>query len=548
MPAVLGEGTTRVTVRRRWLAVVALFLVVGGGVAAFAYRRHVGAQEQEKALFAARRAQVCELAPADVNRDGVLDLIVAFGPTMEDRPGTRFSTLEAYDGRSKRVLWTSRLPRWVQCDVVDNLQSVVVGRDHVVFTWDLPETSPQRNGIPALSVHELATGRLVWQTSFPASSFWVGLPFRVWLAGDQLLVLSNTHQDRSATTDHVLHAFDLASGAKRWEQPIAQVQSTPWIVDGTVVLMSGRGISTGPAELAQIVFIETQTGATSRTPVAQHGWQDAVVGENEILLRCESFDDICSATVDQRKPAPDTWLAKVDFRTRTLRPVTLADGSPQPLDVTGDRLARYGDTIIEGSAIRGWLAAMRVGDAVRPWRFEGVRLPLHALDDTMERAAHAAHLHRIPGRYVPLFVDDEDATRIVVLDLETGTPTWKSDRLTPRRSQGFIVHGTRYYVNVELGGLNTLLVLDANSGKFVAAQQVTIGGASHSPNALADYDQPDPRYFHGGHLLGHRYGPEWWMIDLATDSLVASPGVELVSRWDEAERVLGPLPRALVSR
>jgi hypothetical protein len=369
-----------------------------------------------------------------------------------------------------------------------------------------------------------------------------------------LLALTNTSQDDKADTDHVLHAFDLTTGTKHWEQPITRVESTPWIVDGTIVLLSGSGMRD---ELgAYVLFIDAKSGKSTSTAVAKHMWRDWAIGQDDILLRCEGFDTVCRASLDPaNKPSDDwllknDWLARVDFKTRTLTPVTLADGSLKPLSFGGDRLARYNDMILESSVFGGWLLARRLGDATPAWTIEGARVAGRKLDRTMEHAPHAAYLHRVPGRYLPQVVDGEDGTRIVVIDVQTGAPTWKSEPLPLRRDDAaFVVHGTRYYVNVVLGGANTLLEIDATSGKFVSAWQIVVGDESGSPNALGGFhDQVDPRYFHAGRLLGHRFGPEWWMIDLQSGSLVASPGVELASRWDDAERVLGPLPRAFASR
>jgi hypothetical protein len=246
---------------------------------------------------------------------------------------------------------------------------------------------------------------------------------------------------------------------------------------------------------------------------------------------------------------PDRWLVELDPRSSAIAPIMLADGTPQPAGDMSRPLATYRDSLLDVDA-KGSpdeITRTRIGDRDPSWRFapdESI-----ASFDYAKAAGYApdaAYLRTFPGRYVPLYVSDSDASRLVILDLETGMLTWQSTPFERGAFRGFAIHGSRYFTNLRAAD-DTMLVINANTGKFDAVYQIAIGDAVGSPNALTIWDAPSPWSFQSGVLVGHARGAHYWMIDLEARRLqAASPGVKLVTPWQEVERVLGPLPRAIV--
>jgi hypothetical protein len=478
-----------------------------------------GKDNRRHELDAARRAEVRELATADVNKDGTLDVLVGYGPSMKDDPGTRFSTIEAFDGRTHTALWVNRLPRWFSPSTLESTPRVAMNERYVAFTYVEEPAKPGGDFVGALSVHELATGRPRWHRTFSDTPHWVGVAFRVWADGDQLLVLT----DPQSSSGQVLHAFDFATGTERWQQRLGAARSTPVIVDNNYVLL-------GQDDIVHVaLFVDRHTGTLSSVALPS---DHIVVGDDALWAVCPSYVPQCeSAGTDPRGLTRDA-LARVDLHTRALSVV-------RPLNAAMvERLATYKDLSLEVNALQ--IVATRIGDTKPVWTLDPFAIDLQQLDNLHDVPLQARHLRNIPARYVPVIALG-DGPRIAVIDLETGTVTWKSQPFQRTLRTGFVVHGKHYFINIP--DVDTMLAFNGATGTFDGAFQIAAGGVRQFPNADAYEGQLYATDFQSGQLLGHERGPSWWMIDLASGALVASPGVQLLSPWSDVERVLGPLPR-----
>jgi outer membrane protein assembly factor BamB len=369
----------------------------------------------------------------------------------------------------------------------------------------------------------------------------------VWTHGALLLVLANTHHDRNAKTEHVLFAFDFATGAPRWTLPIARAHSAPMAVGDTLVMTSQGDV----VELDQVLLVDAKTGAARTAGARLDTYDMPVVANDDIWMSCEHWDRFCQTLVDtERAATPQDWLARVDIASATPRAVTLPDGTPQPLGGAGHAtwLARYQDSVlVVESTTNQQLTRTRLGERTARWTYR----PRGAFDSTSyfsnyaAQAPDAAYLRNVPGRYLPLFVTNDEGSRIVILDLDTGTASWESQPFTPDDNQAFIVRGLRYYAVLPVAG-NALLAINANTGKLDGVYQIAVGDDVDAPVVTNLNDLPNPWHFQGGMLVGHWRRAHYWMIDLNASKLqIASPGVKLLTPWNDVERVLGPVPRAI---
>ncbi|GEM_PF-6946721 len=470
--------------------------------------------KRDGAIELARRDKVAEVAVARVNADDVLDLVVVYQPTFKDPIGKRFSTMDAYDGATGAMLWTTQLDGFVLERIIDLQRLAVTESQIVVATADLGATTDRE---PVLLAHDLASGRPLWKRQFTAVT--QSHSFAMWR--HEGLVLVNATPRASRGTSIV--ALEAASGQQRWvaNVPVSTLgPGGPVFVDGQIVVTA--------EDARTLALIDPATG-TVRTIACS--WRVPPLATSAGLY----------AGIDE--PEYQRALGKVDMRAGTLaRVASLSSG----LSVVSVGPAIYRDLVLHIDDLG--LHATRIGADHLAWS-----LPIGSKVHWGEARTSplAAYFRAVPARYLPFLDEPQNGKGVIhVVDLETGQDTWHSKpiALTLSRSMtsGFIVVGTHYYFDLDTADGDLLLGFDGETGKFDGAYAIRIDEMKGKPDDDSR-GRPFVWHFQFGMLVGS-WNNVSWMIDLAKNrlALVHPAGrATLEAAWSSVDDTLGPVPREI---
>jgi outer membrane protein assembly factor BamB len=221
-----------------------------------------------------------------------------------------------------------------------------------------------------LLVVDAADGAVLWTVTHPGE-----IP--VAARGDGTTVVAGWHDDAGAT----LRAFDLATGAPRWERPLGPVAGSPLVAGSTVVVVHGEGIHSAAAR-----GIDLATGAERwQTPLP--GWWDGALepaGDRTDPATVYLLDGMGSVV------ALDPGTGAIRWRQDTGRP--LVDGR---LTLTPDRVlfASYDDELMVVDRADGRLRSAEVQS--------GVPIDVAGAGDRVVVALRLATPSRVEARPVP---------------------------------------------------------------------------------------------------------------------------------------------------
>ena len=465
---------------------------------------------------ALQRAHLALVLPADIDSGETVDAVLVYARHTED--GT--SLVEAIRGEDQSTLWQVEVPG-MGVGATQGSRAGAVGSGLIALASRRTQDSTVHGTITVLDMY---TGEVLWSDEdvpSPCRGFWT----QIRLQGEILLAFCRSD------VGYALRSYQARSGERIWED-----------------IRPDEVLEMGPVLLPGVVYIPHPVyGRQYRLDGKANGTFQAV--GRQVF---DAGDQVIYAVRDE-DCATRYRFERMNRVGQTERLNTLGLDGCLPEGLNPVRPLGWSEGLMVGVDEQGALIGM-VGE--QAWRLEFPEGFQHRgiYYEHKRQMPELSALHSLKGPFHPFIVRkteaDQELTRLVIVDLRTGSVSWQSEPVVDGQlwlSRHILQAADRFWILVPELDRARLLLLNPQTGLFTDAVELKAERGAMNSRVLAHHLfelHLYPERFFQGEFFGSARDqvfsirPEDWSVRAYRGEPIT---VEMA--WKSIEQLLGELPR-----